>query len=129
AGSSATGATALGLAIAGTWHSASGLVVAAIVIAIGSSFLYPSLLLLALRGVPEHQRGSVVGTFSAFFDFANGVSGLVLGGIAALSSYQGAFGASAAVAAVALVLLRSGFGGHEAGVVPTVAEIAPATAE
>ncbi len=91
AGSIATGATALGLGIAALWHSTAGLLVSTVVIAVGSSFLYPSLLLLALRGVPEHQRGSVVGTFSAFFDFANGAAGLVLGGIAALSSYRGAF--------------------------------------
>src|SRR5207244_254965 len=90
AGSMATGATALGLAIVATWHSTAGVVVGAVVIAVGSSFLYPSLLLLALRGVPETQRGSVVGTFSAFFDFANGVAGILLGGIASLSSYQGA---------------------------------------
>jgi MFS family permease len=129
AGTIATGATALGLALAAVWHSTAGLVVGAMVIAIGSSFLYPSLLLLALRGVPESRRGSVVGTFSAFFDFAGGAAGIVLGGIAALSSYQGAFAASAVLAAVAMVMLRSGFGHHDHGTVPTVAEIAPATAE
>jgi MFS family permease len=129
AGSIATGATGLGLAIAAAWHGSVGLVVSAVVIAIGSSFLYPSLLLLALRGVPEHQRGSVVGTFSAFFDFAGGAAGVVLGGIAALSSYQGAFAGSALLAFLALVLLRSGFARHDTGVVPTVAEIAPATIE
>ena len=83
-------------------------------IAVGSSFLYPSMLLLVLRGVPEHQRGSVIGTFSAFFDFASGASGIFLGGIASLSSYPGAFGASAVLAGVAFVLLRGGFGAsHE----------------
>jgi MFS family permease len=129
AGSIATGATVLGLVLAAAWQSTAGLVVGAMVIAVGSSFLYPSLLLLALRGVPESQRGSVVGTFSAFFDFAGGAAGIVLGGIAALSSYPGAFAASAALAALALVLLRSGFGHHETGAVPTVAEVAPATVE
>jgi MFS family permease len=129
AGTIATGATAIGLALAAVWHSTAGLVVGAMVIAVGSSFLYPSLLLLALRGVPESQRGSVVGTFSAFFDFAGGAAGIVLGGIAAVSSYQGAFAASAVLAAVAMVMLRSGFGHHDQGAVPTVAEIAPATVE
>jgi hypothetical protein len=33
------------------------------------------------------------------------------------------------LAGVALVLLRSGFGGHQEGKVPTVAEVAPATIE
>jgi MFS family permease len=129
AASIAIGSTAAGLAIAALWHSAIGLFVAALVIAVGSSFLYPAALLLSLRGVPEHQRASVVGTLSAFFDFAGGASGIILGVVAAFSSYQGAFGVSAVLAAFALVLLRAGFAGHEQGVVPTVAEVAPATAE
>jgi MFS family permease len=129
AGSIAIGSTAAGLAIAALWHSGAGVFVAALVIAVGSSFLYPAALLLTLRGVAEHQRASVVGTLSAFFDFASGSSGLILGVIAAISSYQGAFGMSAILAAFAFVLLRSGFAGHAEGVVPTVAEVAPATAD
>ncbi len=115
AGTIAIGASAAGLALLAVWQSTVGLVVATVVVAVGSSFLYPSMLLLVLRGVPEHQRGSVVGTFSAFFDFASGASGIVLGSIAAASSYAGAFGASAVLAAVALVLLRSGFARHQVG--------------
>jgi len=129
AGSIAIGSTAVGLAVAALWHSAVGVFVAALVIAVGSSFLYPAALLLSLRGVPEHQRASVVGTLSAFFDFAGGASGIILGVVAAISSYQGAFGVSAVLAAFAFVLLRSGFAGHREGAVPTVAEVAPATAE
>ncbi len=129
AGTAATGATAFGLLLLAVWQSTAGLYVAAIVIAVGSSFLYPSLLLLALRGVPESQRGSVVGTFSAFFDFASGAAGISLGGVAALTSYQGAFAASAGLAAVAMVLLRSGFGRHDSGAVPTVADVGTATVE
>jgi MFS family permease len=129
AASIAIGSTAIGLAIAALWHSVAGVFAAALVIAVGSSFLYPAALLLSLRGVPEYQRASVVGTLSAFFDFAGGASGIILGVVAAISSYQGAFGASAVLAALALVMLRSGFAGHREGVVPTVAEVAPATAE
>jgi MFS family permease len=129
AGSIAIGASAIGLAVLAVWQSTLGLVVATVIVAVGSSFLYPSMLLLVLRGVPEHQRGSVVGTFSAFFDFASGASGIVLGGIASVSSYAGAFGASGGLAAVAFVLLRSGFARHDAGDVPTVAEVGTATVE
>jgi MFS family permease len=129
AGSIALGSTAVGLAVLAGWQSTVGLVVATVIVAVGSSFLYPSMLLLVLRGVPEHQRGSVVGTFSAFFDFASGASGIVLGGIASVSSYAGAFGASAGLAALALVLLRSGFAQHDTGDVPTVAEVGTATVE
>jgi MFS family permease len=129
AGSIAIGATALGLTVVAVWHTEVGLVVGSVVIAVGSSFLYPSALLLALRGVPESQRASVVGTLSAFFDFSSGAAGIVLGGLAALSGYQGAFAVSSLLAAAALILLRSGFGGHTRGEIPTVAEVAPATVE
>ena len=129
AGTIATVATASGSRSSAVWQTAVGLVVGAVVIAVGSSFLYPSLLLLVLRGVPENQRGSVVGTFSAFFDFASGAAGIVLGGIAALSSYQGAFAASAVLAAVALVLLRSGFGRHETARCRRSPRSVPATVE
>jgi MFS family permease len=129
AGSIAIGSTALGLAIVAAWQDTAGLVVGTVVIAVGSSFLYPAMLLLVLRGVPEHQRGAVVGTFSAFFDFASGASGVVLGALAALSSYAGAFAGAAVIAAVGLVLLRGGFGRHETGRTPTVAEIGTASVE
>jgi MFS family permease len=129
AGSIALGASAIGLGVLAGWQSTVGLVIATVVVAVGSSFLYPSMLLLVLRGVPESHRGSVVGTFSAFFDFASGASGIVLGGIASLSSYAGAFGASAGLAALAFVLLRGGFARHDAGDVPTVAEVGTATVE
>jgi MFS family permease len=129
AGTISITATAAGLAIVATWHSSVGLIVGALVIAVGSSFLYPATLLLSLRGVPEHQRGSVVGTLSAFFDLAGGLAGIILGSVAALSDYQGAFAVSAGLALAGLVLLRSGFVGHREGEVPSVAEIAPATVE
>ena len=74
------------------------------------SGLFCFCMLLALREVPESQRGSVVGTFSAFFDFANGTAGLMVGAIAAATSYRGAFAGGAALAFVAFVLLRAGFG-------------------
>jgi MFS family permease len=129
AGSIAIGSTAVGLAVVAAWQTTVGLVVGTVVIAVGSSFLYPAMLLLVLRGVPENRRGAVVGTFSAFFDFASGASGVVLGALAAVSSYAGAFAGAAVLAAVALMLLRGGFGRHESGRTPTVAEVGTASVE
>ena len=63
AGSIAIAATALGLTIVAAWSTPVGLVIGAVIIAVGSSFLYPAALLLTLRGVSEQQRASVVGTF------------------------------------------------------------------
>lgn len=108
-GTIATAATASGLLIVASWHSALGVFVGTIGIALGSAFGYPAFLLMALRDIPESQRGSVVGTFSAFFDFANGTAGPIFGAIAAATNYRGAFAAGAALALIAFVLLRFGF--------------------
>jgi MFS family permease len=121
AGSIATAMTTAGLLTAALWHSMAGVFLCAVCIAIGSGLGYPSFLLLALRDVPDSQRGSVVGTFTAFFDFASGTSGLVLGAVAAATSYQGAFGAGAAMAFVSFALLRLGFA-HKAGAPGTPVE-------
>jgi MFS family permease len=109
------GTIAIALSVAGLgtvaiFGGSVGLVAGTVVLAVGSAFLYPAMLLLALHGVPNEERSSVIGTFSAFFDFAGGTAGIIVGSIAALTSYRGAFGAVALLALGALVLLRSGFG-------------------
>jgi MFS family permease len=67
-------------------------------------------MLLALSAVPEHERGSVVGTFSSFFDLSQGLGALILGGVAALSGYRGAFAGGAIAAFIGVLLLQSGLG-------------------
>jgi MFS family permease len=109
-GSIATAMAATGLLAAALWHSIAGVFLCAVCIAIASGLGYPSFLLLALRDVPDSQRGSVVGTFTAFFDFASGSAGLLLGAVAAATSYNGAFATGAVLALVSFTLLRFGFG-------------------
>jgi MFS family permease len=126
AGSISMGAAFTGLLIVAAFQNVPGLLAGIVLIAIGSSFLYPSLMLLALHGVAEEERGSVVGTFSAFFDFAGGMSGVVVGVLAALTSYRGAFAMVAGVVLLALVMLRAGFGqGHYTGPHGTADDGAP----
>src|SRR5262249_56284035 len=93
---------AAGLTLMAGWPTVAGLVAGTAVFAAGMSLLYPALMLLALTAVPDHERGSVVGTFSSFFDLSQGLGALILGGVAAASGYRGAF-AGGAVAAVARV--------------------------
>jgi len=66
--------------------------------------------LLALAAVPDHERGSVVGTFSSFFDLSQGLGALILGGVAALGGYRGAFAGGAIAAATGVVLLQVSVG-------------------
>jgi MFS family permease len=63
---------------------------------------------LALTGVNESERASVVGTMSSFFDLSQGLGAFVLGAIAAFAGYRGAFAGGAVFAIAGLVLLRSG---------------------
>jgi MFS family permease len=101
---------AAGLALMAGWPSTAGLVAGTAVFAAGMSLLYPALMLLALTAVPDHERGSVVGTFSSFFDLSQGVGALILGSVAALSGYRGAFVGGAIAALVGVLLLQSGVG-------------------
>lgn len=90
------GAAAL---IVGVWDSSIAVWVSAIIFAIGMSLLFPALFSAAMIGVPEEERSQAVGTFSLFFDLANGLGAPLLGLIVSLTSYRGAFIASAVVAA------------------------------
>jgi MFS family permease len=90
------GAGGLVLAV---WASAASVWIAAVAMAVGMSLLFPALFSAAVAGVPEDQRSQAVGTFSLFFDLANGLGAPLLGLVVVLSSYRGAFAVSAVVAA------------------------------
>jgi predicted MFS family arabinose efflux permease len=99
--------SAAGMAIMAIWGTVAGLLVGTAFFAIGASLLYPALLLLALSGAPESERGSVVGTFSAFFDLSQGLGSLVVGATAAATSYRGAFGLGAVCSVLGFVWLQA----------------------
>jgi MFS family permease len=69
-------------------------------LAMGGAFslLYPSLSLVVIERVPEHRRGSALGTFTAFFDAGVGLGAPLAGAVAALGGYGGAFATAAACA-------------------------------
>ena len=71
------------------------------------SLLYPALLLLALEGVSDADRASVVGTFSSFFDASQGLGAFVCGAVVAFAGDRGAFTTGAVCAIAGLVVLRS----------------------
>ena len=108
AGSIATTTAAAGLLIMAAISSPFGLYAGTVVFSVGMSFLYPAMLTLALTGLGSTERGSAVGTVSSFFDLSQGIGALVLGVVAAVAGYRGAFVAGAVLAVAALVLLRSG---------------------
>lgn len=106
AGALALAASAVGMAVMAAWGTTAGLLLGTVFFAVGASLLYPALLLLALSGAPESERGSVVGTFSAFFDLSQGVGSVVVGLMAAATSYRGAFALGAGCSLLGFAGLR-----------------------
>jgi MFS family permease len=108
AGSLALVGGALGLGVMAAWSSIAGLVLGTALFAGGMSLMYPAMLTLALTGIDDSQRASVVGTVSTFFDLSQGLGALILGGAAAVTSDQGGFLAGALLAVAGLALLWGG---------------------
>jgi MFS family permease len=96
---------AVGLTVLGVVASPFGLIVGTILFASGVAFLVPSLLTLAVLRVDETERGTVVGTASAFLDLSFGFAPAVLGIVAANAGFGGAFLVGAAASASGFVLL------------------------
>jgi len=108
AGTLSTAAAAAGLLIIALLQTKFGLYLGTVVFSIGMSLLYPSVLTLALTGVPDSERGSAIGTISSFFDLSQGIGAAVLGVSVGLGGYSAGFSVAALCALGALVLLRSG---------------------
>jgi MFS family permease len=92
--------SALGLGILGIVRDPVGVYIGTAVFATGIAFLFPALLAVAVSRVDEMERGSVVGTTTAFVDLSFGAGPAVLGFLAGAIGYDGAFLVSAAIAAV-----------------------------
>lgn len=113
-----------GLAVITAVHSVAGLVVGTVIFAGGMSLLYPALLVMALAGVPDRERASVVGTFSSFFDLSQGLGALLCGVAQQLFGYRAAFAVGAVLAAAGCVALRAGHARRSA--IPVTPEPTPA---
>jgi MFS family permease len=81
----------LGVAIMALWASVPGLYVGTVVFACGQAFAFPSLMTIAVNNAPPAERGSVMGTFTAFFDLSFGGGAIVLGAVANAIGYRGGF--------------------------------------
>ena len=89
---------ALGLATIAVAHSLPVALLGALAMGAAFSLLYPSLSLIVVDRVPETRRGAALGTFTAFFDAGVGLGAPLAGIAAAITSYEGAFFLSAAIA-------------------------------
>lgn len=83
--------SASGLVLLWAWRGSAGLVVGSLLFAAGQAFVFPSMLTLAVRAAPPRERGSVVGTFTAFVDLGFLAGPLLMGLLADLFGYQRSF--------------------------------------
>ncbi|MGH9283926.1 MAG: MFS transporter, partial [Acidimicrobiales bacterium] len=97
--------TAAGMMVLAAWPGAAGVVSGTVVLAVGQALAFPALMTLAMRGVPAAERGSLVGTFTAFVEVAFGLGPVLLGFVAAGFGFRGAFLAGGVVALCGLLLL------------------------
>lgn len=95
----------LGLAIIGFSGSVPGLFIGAVVLAVGQALAFPALMTIAVNSAPASERGSVMGTFTAFFDLSFGLGAMILGAVAHATGYSGAFLTAMGVASMGLLIL------------------------
>lgn len=99
--------TALGLGLIGLLPGVAGLYVGTAVFAVGVAFMFPALLAVAVARVDETERGSVVGTSSAFLDLSFGLAPAALGLVVEASGFPAAFVAAALVAGVGALVIAA----------------------
>jgi MFS family permease len=97
--------SALGLGILGLVGTPVGVYLGTAVFATGIAFLFPALVALAVARVDETERGTVVGTTTAFVDLSFGLSPAILGLAVGTIGFGGIFLVSAAIALGGSVLL------------------------
>jgi len=90
--------SALGLAILGLVGNPVGVYLGTAVFATGIAFLFPALVALAVGRVAETERGTVVGTTTAFVDLSFGMSPAILGLAVGTIGFGGIFVVSAVIA-------------------------------
>lgn len=96
---------AIGLATIGAVGTPVGLFAGTAVIAVGMSFLYPSLSAIAVNSAPSPDRTQVVSTFTMFFEVGSAIGGLLFGLVAELTSKRGGFIGGSMAATAGLVVL------------------------
>lgn len=83
----------------------------------GFALIFPALMAFTVDRVPDHERGEVLGSFTAFMDIGQGGGAYLIGTIADRSGFGAAYGTPAVLCLAGAVLLmrgaRGGAGGPE----------------
>jgi MFS family permease len=94
---------AAGMILASVVVSALGLLVGAVLLAIGMAFVTPAIFAATLSRAHAAERGSAMATVSVFIDLAFGAGPIIVGFVAGFASITAGFGAVGILAGVAAV--------------------------
>lgn len=95
-----------GLVVLFLWQTPTGAYVAAAILAVAQTFLFPALFALVVDRAPDDERSQAIGSFSMFFDLAFGIGGPLIGAISGASNLGVGFLVCAGIAATALASAR-----------------------
>jgi MFS family permease len=73
----------------------------------GFALVFPSLMAFTVDRVDDHERGEVLGSFTAFMDIGAGGGGYLVGWIADRAGFRWAYGVPALLCLLALALLAA----------------------
>ena len=94
-----------GLAMLFLWPEPIGVFVSTIIMAVGISFNYPSLMAMTVDVVPERERVRAISTFTMFFEIGTASGALLFGALADITTKRTAFLGGAAFCFIGLVVL------------------------
>jgi MFS family permease len=97
--------SAAGLALLFLWPSPVGVFVSTVIMGIGISFNYPSLMAMTVNAVPERERVRAISTFTMFFEIGTATGALLFGAVADLTTKRTAFAGGAGFCVIGLVVL------------------------
>jgi predicted MFS family arabinose efflux permease len=97
-GAAALALIAGGLTVTATWTAPVGMIVGAVLLALGVTFSTPAFFAAVFATAAPSERGAASGTVSAFLDLGLGGGPILLGLIAEALGIPWAFGAAAAIA-------------------------------
>jgi MFS family permease len=115
---------AAGILLVAGWGTMASIWLAAVVLAVGMSLLYPSLFTAVMAAAPEGERTHAVGTFSVFFDLSTALGATLIGLVVALTGDRGGFAVAGALAVGGLLVqwaLRDRIGRRRLEAVPAAA--------
>jgi MFS family permease len=97
--------SAAGLATLFLWPRPIGVFVGTVIVGIGISFNYPSLMAMTVKAVPERERVRAISTFTMFFEIGTATGALLFGTLADLTTKRTAFLGGAVFCILGLIVL------------------------